>query len=162
MVGVATPPTNPLSEAEDAAREYAWNWFQYHAGQRQAVFRFYLIMCGALSTAYWTAFKSPGTRGYAFAFGIGLIITSFLFWRLDERSAKLIKLAESYLKLEEGRLATILNLPAVRLTERSDSERQKSGILSLFQSFKQIYRWIFVLVSLIGLGFFSYGIMNRI
>ena len=43
-----------LANSGNNAASYAWSWFRYHAGQRQAVFRFYLLVSGVILTAYFT------------------------------------------------------------------------------------------------------------
>ena len=40
-----------LGEAYKAAATYAWEHFKMHAQQRQAVFRFYVLMAGAIFAA---------------------------------------------------------------------------------------------------------------
>src|SRR5690348_15287302 len=96
--------TEEASLREDpisAARHYAWQWFRYHAAQRQAVFRFFVLMAGAVATGYISVQDSLELRPLAWLFGLLLSTISFLFWRLDERSRILIQLAEDYLIQDE-------------------------------------------------------------
>lgn len=87
----------------DAARQYAWEWFQYHAEQRQTVFRFFLTIVAILAAGYATAW-SADRLNWAAMVSILLIICPILFWRLDERNRNLVKISERYLSVEENRL----------------------------------------------------------
>lgn len=151
------------TSAEDAAREYAWRWFEYHASQRQAVFRFFLLVSGALAAAYVTLAKSSPPSKATLAIGGLMAIAAFLFWRLDRRSKALIDLAEDYLKYEEKRLSILLGtetepVPEIMLATNANRHRPKSAveavttgaIFAQFTSFKQIYGWIFILVGVTG------------
>lgn len=140
--------TGDKTKAEEVAGKYAWDYFQYHAGQRQSVFRFYLLLVGATTVGYAYAHAVPGIRS---AFGVALMIWSFLFWRLDQRSLHLIKLAEATLKKTESRLSENLNDDSIRLMHLGDSTKTTKFPWSKVETFRQIYGWIFLLVSLAGI-----------
>lgn len=140
--------------ARAAARQYAWRWFEYHAGQRQSVFRFFLLFSGAIATGYFSSITTTQLSHLAYLFGIGLAVTATLFWRLDVRSLKLVKLAESYLKVDEETLATALGTEAVLLASKADSERPTGAVVRRFYSFRQIYKLIFALVGAVGILIF--------
>jgi hypothetical protein len=156
-ISLADDGADPKNSAEKVAQEYAWNWFQYHAGQRQAVFRFYLVLAGAISTGYFTSIQLSDLQSLSFLFGAPLAVISFLFWRLDSRSVKLIKLAETYLKIEEQRLARVLGQPEIQLTTRADAERDKRLAFSWVYSFRQIYQIMFLAIGLIGVEIFVFA-----
>jgi hypothetical protein len=148
------------SKAEDAAREHAWNWFQYHAGQRQAVFRFYVLMAGAISTAYLTTVSTQtgSLQADSYLFGLLLAVLSFLFWRLDVRSVALIKLAEGYIALEETRLARLLgDVDDILFVSKADNRSQVPYLYRFTYSFRQIYQFVFAVVGLIGIYIFFFG-----
>lgn len=139
-----------VERARDSARQYAWDWFQYHAGQRQSVFRFFLIITAVISTGYVGAL-SKGLHGISPVFAILLIISAFLFWRLDERSVRLVKIAENYLKKEEARLGNVINDEEIQLVLESDKRDFVNRVFRATYSFKQIYRCIFVVIGFLGL-----------
>lgn len=181
----ATNPPQDNSEAEKAAGQYAWSYFQYHAGQRLSVFRFYLAVITAATIAYGysqrpiphiqpqiTIVTQSGTqqpplrkatrpsqqhREIAEPFDISLIvgsvylITSFLFWRLDERNRILIGFSEEALKASERRLAAKLNDPSIQLMLHGEKLNERCAF-RLFERFKQIHRWIFFLVGAGGVA----------
>jgi hypothetical protein len=51
-------PADRQDGAEQAARDYAWSWFKYHAAQRQTVFRFFMTASGAVIGGYVTTHVS--------------------------------------------------------------------------------------------------------
>jgi hypothetical protein len=147
--------------AEKAAHAYAWRWFKYHAAQRQAVFRFYVVMSGAISTGYLATQNSADLKAISFVFGFLLAMLSLFFWRLDVRSIVLIKLAEEYLKISERNMAATLNTPVIELATRADSERN-TRFFGWCYSFRQVYRWVFFLVGLMGAAVFALGMVKLI
>lgn len=149
---------------ERRAADYAWRWFEYHAGQRQAVFRFYLILVGAVSAAYLTAMQSESRElsSWSFIFGALLAGLSFLFWRLDCRSWRLVKLAETYLKRDEEELARRMGRREIMLAELADVKEGNSLVSRRFRSFRQIYGYMFGAIGFLSLIVFSVGAGEKI
>ena len=148
-----TSDENDRLEGRDArsrAASYAWEYFKYHARQRQEVFRFYIVIVGALTAGYISS--TEAFPNYRYVFGLLLLIISILFKRLDQRSHKLIKLAESYLKVEEQHLSDELDLNAdsdkIKILTGSDLPANKGRFLA---TFRQIYTAIFLIGVMIGL-----------
>jgi Flp pilus assembly protein TadB len=142
--------------AEKAAASYAWDYFQFHAAQRQSVFRFFLTLVGVLTLAYGYSLRGQVPTGETdqdklrFLIGILLIVTSFLFWRLDRRSQNLIKASEEALKRSEARLSIALGGDETVRLIYIDGNKASGGLKSCVQTFRQIYGLIFILVSLSG------------
>jgi len=147
----------PEQKAQEAAAKYAWEYFKYHAAQRQSVFRFYLTLIGVsiLAYAYSQRFAADAAAAATQAskirplIGVAFVLVSFLFWRLDKRSRHLIKLSETALKDSETRLATLVNDPNIRLMHLGD-EKCALYPLSELQTFRQVYGCIFLLIGVIG------------
>jgi|GEM_PF-3604363 len=148
---------DPTEKAELSAGSYAWEYFRYHAGQRQAVFRFYLTLIGAATIAYAYSRRYP-PAGETFSesldyvrilVGLVYIIASFLFWSLDRRSRRLIKLAENTLKIREQRLSSLLKDDSIKLMELGDQKSERFP-MSEIESFRQIYSCIFLIIGIIG------------
>lgn len=165
--------------AEMTAGTYAWEYFRYHAGQRLSVFRFYLTFIAAATVAYGYSQRLESQRPLAIyvqgaqieeksvspashdsrrqqstdiglLVGLVYLVTSFLFWRLDERNRILIGFSEQALKNAEERLASVIQDPSIRLMDLGD--KRNSGFwFRYFERFKQIHRWIFLLVGGAGL-----------
>lgn len=122
------------------------------------MFRFFLVIAGALFAAYLLSFQSTAAdlKDARPLIAIMLLVMSFLFWRLDVRSYQLVKLAEDYLVRDEGNLATALGtrdipLQDIRLIGRSNERKPKWPPLKWFASFRLVYAWIFFSVGVFGL-----------
>jgi hypothetical protein len=63
--GNKSPEQEAREQAEKAAASYAWDYFQYHAGQRQAVFRFFLTLVGVVTLAYGYSLRGNDTANAA-------------------------------------------------------------------------------------------------
>jgi hypothetical protein len=150
-------PDINLSEAEKEARLHAWSYFAYHAQQRQTVFNFYLLLTGGCIAGFASTLGENQLEYYYFRMIIGLVlaVASFLFWRLDQRNARLVKIAEEALGHREMRLSQLLQDGSVQLMKLANSKISKFP-LSKVESFRQIYALIF------SLGGFFGGMMTVI
>jgi hypothetical protein len=85
------------------ARSYAWGYFALHADQRLKLFNFFLILSGLILGAFPAVRNmAPGTKLVALLPSF-LVLSAFIFWRLDERTRHFLKNAEAALKfLEES------------------------------------------------------------
>lgn len=139
-----------FDDAEKAAQSFAWNYFAFHAQQRQTVFNFFVVLIGASLAAFAATIDKPAAAKLHTVIGCVLMISSFLFWRLDERSRRLVQLAEASLKEIEVRLTDRAGLAWLNILARSD--KKIGGLCKKVESFTQIYRVVFLLVGLSGLG----------
>lgn len=89
--------------------DYAWGWFEYHAGQRFAAFNFFLILVGAAIVGYANA---AGGHLPEVGVGIGLIgfIASVAFIVLDIRNRQLVDVGRNALRALEPAIETRLLL----------------------------------------------------
>jgi hypothetical protein len=81
-------------------QEYAWNWFEYHAGQRLTGFRFFLILLGALVLGYTTEVKDHNMLVTRLIAGFGVVI-SLAFLALEIRNAQLVGIGANALRKYE-------------------------------------------------------------
>lgn len=82
--------------------EHAWRYFELHANQRIAVFNYFLFLSGALATGLAASLQgSQKFSSLGIVLGTLLTVTSFIFWKLDQRVSFLIKHAESALSVAE-------------------------------------------------------------
>lgn len=81
-------------------RDYAWDWFEYHAGQRMTAFRFFLIFLGILGVGLSTAFKDGHLL---LAGGIAVVgaFVSVAFLMLEMRNEQLVDVGREALKKVE-------------------------------------------------------------
>ena len=80
------------------ARAYAWGYFALHAEQRMKMFNFFLVLSGLILGAF-SAVKgiAPGAKVVALL-PLLLVLTAFIFWRLEERTRRLVKNGEDALR----------------------------------------------------------------
>jgi hypothetical protein len=144
---------------EQAAISHAWDYFAFHAQQRQTVFNFFLILVGASVAAYAsTLAKADGSHDHFHSIlGLLVVASSFLFWRLDKRNSRLVKLAEEPLKKFENRLAERTDIADMTILSKADTKIER-GILSNFETFSQIYRMVFILAGAGGLAVLALSI----
>lgn len=120
----------------DTALQHGWDWFKYHADQRLTLLRYYLILFGAVATAYYSTITDiPFASMGAAIFGI---IASISFYCLDERNAKLIKLGEGVLDKEQEALQEVLSYDEVRIVKLAEENKSK-----YLGSFRKILRFLF-------------------
>jgi hypothetical protein len=106
------------------ARTYAWGYFALHADQRMKLFNFFLILSGLILGAF------PAVRGMAAGAKVVallpllLVLTAFIFWRLEERTRRLVKNGEDALRFldDQWSLETLPDETPhyLRLFERDD------------------------------------------
>ena len=136
-------PENENFDSDDEAGKHGWNWFQYHAGQRLIVFRFYLVVVAVLAAGLGASWKSLSIEAVS-AFLLLVMAFSVIFWRLDERNRDLVKISEELLSNYENRLFFRTGDPTIRLTRGSAlRDNRNKFVLFKMYSFKEVYRWIF-------------------
>lgn len=137
---------------DDEAREleHAWRYFALHAEQRMTVFNFYVASSGlALTGLAWTLAEGSTRWPLGAAAGIGAAALSFVFWRLDQRGAQLVKVAEAALAALEADLPIA---SAVTRAERNLSTNVSWRSLSTPWTFGRSFRLLFGVVSLLGIA----------
>ena len=126
-------------DTKTLALYYAWDHFAYHAQQRQTVFNFFLLLIGGCVAAYSSTMGAGGGEYSYFRSFLGavLVLASLVFWRLDQRNARLVKISEEALKELEARMADDINVQSIRLMANGkkrfpDFLFQKSNPLARF------------------------------
>jgi hypothetical protein len=79
-------------------REYAWNYFAFHAEQRLKTFHLYLILVAVIIAGFITALNYTEDHSWLSVFGFLLMFLSILFGRLDIRNKQLVRNGEEALK----------------------------------------------------------------
>ena len=164
-----------VTELDAASREYfgryAWEYFQMHASQRLTTFNFYIVLSTVITTGLVAVFHKdflvPWWIGVLL--GVALPVLSIVFWQLDERCRRLIKLAEDALKFLErfpdlgdsGDEPHVLSIMA-----RDDLECQRLGnqwviyVLRRHYSYASCFRFVFVFFGALG-GIIAIGCLFR-
>jgi len=140
-------------DTKTLALYYAWDHFAYHAQQRQTVFNFFLLLVGGCVAAYSSTIgESGGEYNYFRSFlGAILVLASLVFWRLDKRNARLVKISGDALKELEARMAKDINVQSIRLMANAEKNVSRFPF-SKIESFGQIYGLIFAVSGAVGLA----------
>lgn len=141
------------ADTKTLALYYAWDHFAYHAQQRQTVFNFFLLLIGGCVAAYSSTMGESGAEyNYFRSFlGVVLALASLVFWRLDQRNARLVKVSEDALKKLEARMANDINEQSIRLMENAGKKVSRFPF-SKIKSFSQIYGLIFAVSGTVGIA----------
>ncbi|HFQ7086731.1 TPA: hypothetical protein ACHSON_002240 [Raoultella planticola ATCC 33531] len=92
--------------------EHAWKYFEIHSQQRVSIFNFFLGATGLVATGIGICIQQGGNFHYlSFALSVFLIFSSFIFWKLDQRTSMLIKSAEAALES----LESVMDTPCSKL-----------------------------------------------
>ena len=104
---------------EQTALDHAWAWWKYHAEQRVALIRFYILSLGSIAAAVGLLHQQKEHALCAILSGFGALL-SFCFLRLDTRTSDLIKVGEAALAHEQERMALATDNEAMRLCAAAD------------------------------------------
>ena len=79
----------------ERARDHVWGYFELHAGQRLTMFNFFVVLSGLVTAGLGATMQgSPHMAVLGIMLGVVLMLLSFVFWKLDQRSSFLVKHAE--------------------------------------------------------------------
>lgn len=138
-------------------REYAWNYFALHAGQRLQTFEFYITLSTAILGGFFAMMQAAHASRWVSLLGFLLSFLSFVFWKLDCRTRNLIKNAEEALKAldaqhglpRQGTVPHPLELFA-RDAHVSDS-KPKWPLTTGHFSYSRCFEWVFIAFGIGGL-----------
>lgn len=104
-------------------REYAWHWFEYHAGQRLTEFRYFLIFFGALAVGFSKSIDNSNFIIASIICWFGVFI-SFAFLMLDCRNQQLVTAGRDALEHLEQTDNSMKREPKLQLIHNSQNNRR--------------------------------------
>ena len=132
------------------ASDHAWRYFELHAGQRMIMFNFFTVLAGLVAAGLAATMQGPsGLSVLGVLLGILLVLLSFVFWKLDQRAAFLVKHAEEAHKEIESRLMPV----AGRLFTSEPHARKirsEGKTFTAIWTFGRSLRAAFVAMTLVG------------
>ena len=142
-----------MSNNEPTSRdmlEHAWRYFDLHAQQRISLFNYFLIASGSVAAGLAASLQQSGLFQILGA-GLGtlLILISFVFWKLDQRTAFLVKHAEEALT----ELETTFQNPAARLVYREPlrtAVRESGFIIARMWTYGAVFRLVYAVMAIVG------------
>lgn len=91
--------------AWERGRDHAWRYFDLHAGQRLTMFNYFTVLAGlTLAGIGATLQAAPSFSMIGILLGLLLALLSFVFWKIDQRVAFMVKHAESAHEFAERKL----------------------------------------------------------
>jgi hypothetical protein len=131
--------------------DHAWRYFELHANQRIAVFNFFVVISGAGATAIGAVLMAGPQWGVlGIAVGALMIVLAYLFWRLDQRTAFLVKHAERSLAAAEQDLAEYARVVSKESAATELARRDPASHGFGMWSYSRVFRASFWLGALIG------------
>lgn len=92
------------SECSEKGIDHAWQWFEYHAGQRIAMMRFAITTLGGVAAATGLL-QQQAQHGLSVLVALLGVVLSYCFYKFDFRVKTLVKLGERALASEQAKLA---------------------------------------------------------
>lgn len=150
--------TNKINSEQ--AVEHAWKYFELHSNQRITMFNYFLFIIAGLGTAIGVSFQSASTFAYIGIFlSIFLSITSFVFWKLDQRTSFLIKQSEEVFKKLERNSSIDIGIFCNEESNLSKANMEKNFVTKII-TYGLIFRSTFLIMGLIGLiGVLVFGLI---
>jgi hypothetical protein len=103
------------------ALDHAWNWFKYHADQRIAMVRFYIVALGGAAAGIGILFQHE-QHFLCTCLSLFTALMSFSFLRIDQRTSDLVKIGENALRSEQSQLAVITGNQAFNMCRQADAK----------------------------------------
>ncbi len=146
-----------MTLAEKEQREYAWNYFKLHAGQRMMTFNFFVIVAALLTKGVADCINQQEAN-HSFVgiiLSIALIAVTFASWKLDQRVRYLLKHAEAALMRSEEEWG-----PFALFTLEERNTKSIEGHWLKPQTWHMTYPkcfgvfyWVFLLIGAVGFVF---------
>ena len=139
-------PDDPQHSA-DKGLDHAWRYFALHAQQRVSVFNFFIVLSGILATGIGAGLQAGEHMAPVVAIlGALLALFSVVFYRMDQRGAELVKLAEAAIVAgEKTSMPEFARIVAVEATRRAAAASPPKT-----WTFGRSFRLIFWVMGLVG------------
>lgn len=130
--------------------EHAWRYFALHAAQRLSLFNFFVVISLSASAGIAACIQRGGLFHLA-GVGLGafLALASFVFWKLDQRTAFLVRHGEAAI----AELEATLTVPRARLVY-SEPERfaphARGFFLFRMWTYGTSFRLVFIVMGVVG------------
>lgn len=151
-------------QEQEAFAGHVWKYFEIHAGQRLTVFNFFSAFSGLIAAAIGAVGQASSDYAVVgIVLGAMLTIISFIFWKLDQRAAFLVKHAEEALKVLEGDTQTSFSLFAKEPVKHLEAQEAGNWITRPW-TFGESFRCLFGLMAASGVAaavFFTFRLLHN-
>lgn len=133
--------------------EHAWRYFELHAGQRISMFNFFIVLSGLVCAGLADCMHRTGSfQLVGTGLGILLAFVSFVFWKLDQRTAFFVKLAEDAMTTLEASFPNATTRVVSTERERTSRAAEKKAPIQGIWTYGKAFRLVFATMALIGVG----------
>lgn len=133
--------------------EHLWRYFALHAGQRMSIFNFFLILASLVAAGLASCLQRNGPfQLFGALLGFTLALISFTFWKLDQRTSFLIKVAEEAIIELEGAFPIEASRIVSQEANRTKAAVSSGFILWRLWTYGTALRVVFFAMGLVGFG----------
>ncbi|MFT0692803.1 hypothetical protein ACDX34_01550 [Acinetobacter bereziniae] len=138
----------------DKELEHLWKYFEIHSNQRMSLINYYFFISVAMLTGLGVILQSTDKKFSILGgfISILIILTSFIFWKLDQRTSYLIKFVEE--RMSEYEKSNIVN-SKLRIFSKEDFSQQlnniQKNIFTKNYTYGSMYRFLFSIMAISGL-----------
>lgn len=127
-----------------------WDYFSMHGAQRMQMLNFYIILEGL----FITALAALELTLLKVLICIAIIFFSLVFWGLDIRTKRMVKLSEDAIKFVEknyeGKYGKEIMIFNIEMERTASYERSVNWIMRQFMSYTKLFRLVYIFFMLIG------------
>lgn len=137
----------------DKELEHLWKYFEIHSTQRMSLINYYFFISGAMLSGLGVALQSSNNRFAILGclISILVILTTFVFWKLDQRTSYLIKFVEKRLVEYEKKFITHKELRIFAQEELSHQlDNVYKNCLTKNYTYGYMYRFLFTVMAVVG------------
>ena len=129
------------NDLNNVARQHAWKYFELHAAQRMSIFNFFLVLSGLVLAGIAGCISQGAKLKWEEIFlGVALMVVSLIFWKLDQRTAFLVKHAEKALVELEHDIPACARLFSTE-PAATEQARREQAVWTYGLSFRLVF-WI--------------------
>jgi hypothetical protein len=144
----ATPPDTKSVLSSKDELDHAWRYFELHAGQRMSMFHYFLIVFGLAAAGLAGCLRASGALTLVGAvLSLVLVVISYTFYKLDQRTAFLIKHVEALMQELEN---TIPGHTIRVFASESESTASARAMRNLW-TYGFAFRFVFIVSGCVGM-----------
>lgn len=144
-----------MTDSDKFLWDLAWKHFHYHAEQRLRVFNFFIVVVTFILAGVFAAQGDNYDDFLGRIAGVGLFFMSWIFYGLDQRNSRLVKLSEETLVDFESKYPCSNAPQKSRIVLFSSAdERMSRNKASVGLSYSESFRAFYMLSASIGLLIF--------
>lgn len=136
----------------DQIVEHAWKYFEIHSNQRITLFNYFLFIMTGLGAGIGISLQASVKFAYVGVFiSFFVILVSFIFWKLDQRTSFLIKESEKVLIFLERNSPVDVGIFSKEEVNLDRQNKDKFYFLKTM-TYGEIFRFTFFVTGSVGIG----------